>query len=208
MNPQFDITGLILAGGKSRRMGRPKADLDLGGDSLIKRVIDSVKPLCQEIIIVTNKPTDFLELNFKTVRDLVPGQGPLGGLATGLFYSRSRWTLAVACDLPFLNENVLIKLVETAMAAKRGPRAIVPRTEAGWQPLVAAYSRECIGPARDLLSRGGKKLDDLRNNGVIWVDLPEAEIRGADPELVGFTNINTPDELEQARTKIKDETTQ
>jgi len=186
-------------------MGRPKAGLELGGESLLSRVLKRLTPVCREVILVTRRPSEFLDFNLKIVRDLVPGQGPLGGLATGLFYAHHPWVLTLACDLPFVSTPLLAGLAQEALAAPRGPRAIVPRTQLGWQPLCAVYSRACLPPARRLLAQGRRKVDDLIKNGVSWQAVTEERLRGLDPDLVSFININTPKDLEQARAVIKAE---
>ena len=199
----YEVTGLILAGGASRRMGRPKAGLEVGGQPLVDRVLSKVTALCRETILVTRQPSEFLEYPIKIVRDLTPKQGPLGGVLTGLFYARTTWSLIVACDLPFLDGRLLELLITRALAAKPGPRVVVPRTTEGWQPLVAVYSTQCQGPVRRLLEHGGRKVDDLKFHGVNWEDVPEAEMRTIDPDLKSFLNINTPGDLELAESIIK-----
>ena len=202
----YDVTGVVLAGGESRRMGRPKAGLDLGGRTLVERVIGRVAGLCREVIIVTRSTLDYIEYPYKVVRDLVPGQGPLGGLATGLFYARHPHTLVVACDLPFLSPPILEHLIQTALDLPDGPIAVVPRTPGGWHPLVAVYTAACLKPARRLLAQGGRKVDDLKRSGVQWRTVEEAELRLLDPDLISFTNVNTPQDLETARALLAAET--
>ena len=202
MNSPYDITGLILAGGESKRMGCPKAMLDLGGETLMGRVLAQARPLCREIILVTRRPSEFLNLNVKTVRDLVPGQGPLGGVATGLFYAHYPWALVLACDLPFLHEKLLDYIIRRALPLPLGPRAVVPRNSAGWQPLAAMYSRSCLGPARTLLREGGRKLGDLRGKRVNWLAVDEEEFQSVGLDFSSFDNVNTPDDLACARSII------
>ncbi len=199
----YEITGLILAGGASRRMGRPKPGLELGGETLLGRVLSQVRPLCREIILVTRRPSDFLEFGERTVRDLLPGQGPLGGLATGLFYARHRLCLTLACDLPFLNPAILRLVIETAQAGPRGARVTAPRTSDGWQPLVAVYSRECLKPAMELLAEGGHKVGELMHKGVHWHAVPENILRTAEEDLRSFVNVNTPEDLARAEAEIE-----
>jgi molybdopterin-guanine dinucleotide biosynthesis protein A len=199
----YPITGVILAGGQSRRMGRSKAFLEIGGVSLLQRVTNHVAAVCREVILVTRDPVELADMNHRIVKDLVPGQGPLGGVATGLFYARFPWCLITACDLPFLKQAFLERLASLTKDVPRGPRALVPQTPDGWQPLVAVYHRDCQKPAQRLLSQGERKLDDLRDHGVIWQSIPADDFRDVDPNLETFINVNTPDELELARTKIE-----
>ena len=203
MDKPLNISGLILAGGDSRRMGRPKACLELDGQTMIGRVLNQLEPICREIFIVTRHPEQFTRFRVKIVRDLVCGQGPLGGLATGLFYAHNHWSLAVACDLPFLNPALLTGLAQKALTLPDGPRALVPKTDKGWEPLIAVYSRQCIKPVSRLLARGWLKLEGLQHNGVLWHAFSEEEIRTYDPGMTSLTNINTPQDLDRARTDIK-----
>ncbi|MBW2091884.1 MAG: molybdenum cofactor guanylyltransferase [Deltaproteobacteria bacterium] len=200
----YDITGLILAGGASRRMGQPKAQLELSGQKIFERVRSKLAPICQEIILVTNRPTDFLDCDLEIVQDLVLGRGPLGGLATGLLYAHYPWSLALACDLPFVKTEILDYLAQRALAASPGPRALIPEHKAGWEPLVAVYSKSCLKAALKLLSHKRPRLNDLRYNGVFFERVTEEELRKLDQDLISFINLNTPEELEWARDKFAD----
>jgi molybdopterin-guanine dinucleotide biosynthesis protein A len=193
------MTGAVLAGGASKRMGRPKAFLDLAGRSLLERSLDRIRSLCDEVVVVSRRPSDMMESGARVVRDLAVGQGPLGGLATALFYARRRWVLVTACDQPFLSADLLARLAEHRHDAPAGPAALVPRTPDGWQPLAALYSAECFKPAQRLLEQGGRKVDDLRFGGVQWVSVDADQFRDLDPDLHQFTNVNTEEELETAR---------
>jgi molybdenum cofactor guanylyltransferase len=199
----YDLTGVVLAGGGSHRMGRPKANLSLGGETLVDIALSRLALVCRDVLLVCRRPADFLSRDVRMVRDLDVGLGPLGGLITGFFYARYPWVLVVACDIPFLEVGILDLLARKTKTAGPGPVALVPRTEKGWQPLVAAYSVSCLKPARRFLARGGRKVDDLRFHGIRWVSIPESEIRAIDPELSSFHNVNTPDDYEWARGRIR-----
>jgi molybdopterin-guanine dinucleotide biosynthesis protein A len=108
------VSGIILAGGQSRRMGRDKAFLDLDGAPLISRVIERVKNLCTEIIIVTNDPDAYRQFNTRLVGDVYAGKGSLGGMFSGLQATSGNYALAVACDMPFLNEDLLRYMISLA----------------------------------------------------------------------------------------------
>ena len=183
-------------------MGRPKAGLEVGGQTLISRVLTPLADICREVIVVARHPVDFLEFKYRIVRDLVPGQGPLGGLATGLFYARFPMALTLACDLPLIHPEVLDYIARKALAAPQGARAVVPRTKLGWQPLVAAYSASCLSAARALLAEDRHKVEALVERGVYWQAIPEEEIRALDPDLDSFLNVNTPGDLAEARTRM------
>lgn len=199
----YEITGLILAGGASQRMGRPKAQLELAGQTLVERVREKLEPLCRELIIVTKQPTDFINIDLMVVSDLVPRRGPLGGLVTGLFYAHYPWSIVLACDLPFVNEDLLHLLIKRAVNGKGGSRAVIPKHTAGWEPLVACYSKDCLPWARKLLLKENPSLLDLKENGVRVDMLSEEEMVRLDPKLDSFVNINTPEDFELAEELLK-----
>ena len=203
MNKALPITGLVFTGGKSTRMGRSKAELNLGGRTMAERAVDVMSEVCREVVIVTAKPLEFIDFKGKIIRDVIPGQGPLGGLVTGLIFARTPWVLTAPCDVPFLKAGILRIIAEKALAARGGPRVVVPRTTGGWQPLIAAYSRECLGPARKLLEAGGRKMDDLRFNGAAWESIDAEVFKAVDPKLLSFFNINTPEDLATADALFK-----
>ena len=180
-------------------MGKPKAQIKLSGQTILERVRAKLTPLCREIILVTNQPTDFLEYDLEIVQDLIPGRGPLGGLATGLLHAHYPWALVLACDLPFVKLPLLDYLAQKALAAPPGPRAVIPRHSAGWEPLVAVYSKSCLKPAHKLLSLKNSRINDLKNCGVFFEFVPEGELLKLDGQLLSFVNLNTPEDLERAK---------
>jgi molybdopterin-guanine dinucleotide biosynthesis protein A len=119
------VSALILAGGGSRRMGRDKAFIELGGVPLVKRVIDSVAPICTEIILVTNNAAAYTQFGHPIVPDAYPGKGSLGGIFSGLLAAHEQYALAVACDMPFLNPSLLGYLFSLAPSFD----VVIPRAE-------------------------------------------------------------------------------
>ncbi len=115
MDQKLEITALVLARGKSVGMGRDKSRLRLGDKTLLERVLEAVAPLCGEVVLVTarGQRLDWLpnRYTFRSVEDLHPGRGPLGGLYTGLKASVTHYNLVVGCDMPFLNRRLLFFLV-------------------------------------------------------------------------------------------------
>src|SRR5919108_2948434 len=103
--------GIILAGGQSRRMGQDKALMALRGRTLIQRVMDALAPICDELILVTNTPDPYAHLALRMIPDAFPGAGSLGGLYSGLAAMIAEQAIAVACDMPFLNSELLRYLV-------------------------------------------------------------------------------------------------
>lgn len=192
------MTGIILSGGKSVRMGRDKAFIKINGRPIIQRIYDIFKRCFNEIIIVTNQEASYEGFNATIVNDLIANYGALGGLYTGLFFSSNPYSFCVACDMPFLNESVVRYLVEQA----DGYDAIVPRTEDGLQPLHAIYSKSCIKPIKELMDMGKYKIIDFYPLISIKI-IEEHEFIHLDRTKSSFININTPEDLNLFKGKKK-----
>jgi molybdenum cofactor guanylyltransferase len=184
------ITGIILAGGKSLRMGTNKAFIEIDGAPIIDRICEIFKSLFQEIIVVTGCPNLFSYLGVKTYDDLLPERGALGGLYTGLYFSSFHHSFCVACDMPFLKKSVIQFLVDEL----GDEDVLVPRTADGFQPLHALYSKNCLGPVRKLLDEGGFRIFDFFPQ-VKCRTIEESDFLFLDPLKESFVNINTPDDL-------------
>jgi molybdopterin-guanine dinucleotide biosynthesis protein A len=194
----LDISCIVLAGGKSTRLGHDKILEQFGDTSLLELVISRINPLGKEIIIVTAKERTFTQLasrpKIKIVSDIFPGQGSLGGIYTGLVNSNSFYNLVVAADMPFLNVNLLRSMIEMA----DGYDFVLPRVNGLFEPLHAVYSRNCIPPIERILNQGKKVIIELFNYvRVRYVGTDEVD--RFDPQHLSFFNINTPQELERAR---------
>jgi molybdopterin-guanine dinucleotide biosynthesis protein A len=185
------ITGMILAGGKSIRMGQDKAFIEVNGVPIILRVLAVLDRLFHETIIVANQKEPYTGLNIPVYRDLTPGQGALGGLYTGLVHSTFPYSFCVACDMPFLNRA----LIEYLLTRIEQYDAVVPRTSDGLQPLHAIYSKKCLEPIRHLLDLEKTKIMDFYPLIKVGI-LDEKEFLPLDPEKRSFTNVNTPEELQ------------
>ena len=185
-----NITGMILSGGKSTRMGEDKAFIEIEGISIINRVQSLLRTLFNEIIIVTNKRERFANLDAKTYSDLLPERGALGGLYTGLFFSSYSYSFCVACDMPFLKQSV----IEYLITKIPGYDVIVPRTIDGLQPLHAIYSKSCIGPIRKVMELGKHRITDFYPLVKVRM-IEEDEFSSLDPIKESFINVNTPEEL-------------
>ena len=183
-------TGIILAGGKNLRMGQNKAFLQVQGERIIDRTRRIFVDLFDEVLLVTNSPLEYLDLNLRTVTDLHREGGALGGVLTGLFYASNRYSFVAACDMPFLSPDLIRHLVSSSP----GFDVVVPRTDDGWQPLHAVYSQKCIPFMEELLRGGGLKIIDFYHR-VKKREVPTDEIRRFDPGLLSFLNLNTPEDL-------------
>jgi len=190
VNPQHFVTGIILSGGKSTRMGENKAFIELEGVPIVRRIYTLFKELFQEVIIVTNQQELFKNFDSKIYSDLIPNQGALGGLYTGLFFSTFQYSFCVACDMPFIKKA----LVQYIINHIEGEDVIVPRTEDGLQPLHAIYSKNCLDPIKIIMEQGKYKIIDFYNQVNVKI-VEEKEFTVLDPLRESFINVNTPDEL-------------
>ncbi len=197
------ISAVILAGGKGERLGQEKTTLRLGGRTLLERVADVVAALSDDLIVVRRADQALTFLRGRVVNDLPPYSGALAGLAAGLAAARHPWSLVVACDMPFIS----LPLVRYMLSLIPGQDVIVPRLAAGLEPLHALYHRRCLGPLRQALEEGQRRLVSfypaLRVREVT-VD----EILPWDPNLRSFYNINTSEDLAQAEVWLRAGTTE
>ena len=185
------MTGIILAGGKSRRMGESKAFMDAGGVPLFERVYRIFKEIFPEIIIVANDARPFERYEARLQKDIILNKGALGGLYTGLFHSPSYHAFCTACDMPLLNPWVIKYMVEE----RDEYDVIVPKTHDGLHPLHAIYSKKCLNPMRQLLTRNELKIVNFYHQVRVRY-IEEMEIRGFDPHMRSLINVNTEEEME------------
>lgn len=186
------MTGLILAGGQSRRMGRDKAFLKLGGRTAVERTLVVFRPLFDEIIIVSNAPEKFSLPGIRAVPDKIPGKGPLGGLYAGLRAADSARCFVAACDMPLIRRELA-----AYFSGITGCDAAVPSIRGKLQPLLALYSKSCLPAIRALLDAGDLRMESLLR-AVNTRILSEEELLPFDPELLSFVNMNTPDDFRRA----------
>ena len=204
------ITAVILAGGRSRRLGRDKAAEPFAGEPLLRRVIrraaagvsvnadaDASAVGEVDVVVVAADAARAAALPLapgtRTVVDAFPGCGPLGGIYTGLGAARTEWSLVVACDLPFLSPPLLRYLA----GLRHGVDIVAPIIDGRPEPTHALYSRRCRPAIAARLQAGQLKTADLFDDvRVRYVD--ETEMRRFDPELLSFFNINRPADLARA----------
>lgn len=184
------LTGIILSGGKSTRMGENKALIKVDGIPIINRIHNLFRKLFQEIMIVTDQKEIFSHLDATFYEDLLPNCGVLGGLYTGLFFSSFKYSFCVACDMPFLRESVIEYLIKNI----QGQDGIVPKTNDGLQPLHAIYSKSCLEPIKFIIDQGNYKIIDFYKMVHIKF-IEEEEFFSLDPSMESFINVNTPEEL-------------
>ena len=194
----MDTSCIILAGGKSLRLGHDKVLEKVGNVSLLEQVISRVDSLSTEVIVVTAEERTLPRLTerpkIKVVSDIYPGIGSLGGIYTGLVTSNSYHNLVVAVDMPFLNQPLLRYMLEVS----DGFDFILPRINTFFEPLHAVYSKYCIEPIESLIKQRRKVIIELFDH--VKVRYIEAEeIDKFDPQHLSFFNINTRADLERAK---------
>ncbi len=188
------LTAVILAGGQSRRLGTDKALLRFQGQTLLAASVARLRPLCQEVIVVTNTPQAHAHPAARLVGDLFPGKGALGGIYSGLMAAHTTHSLVIACDMPFLNAGLITYMATLATAFD----VVIPRLQENLEPLHAIYGRACLPYMKALLDCNDLKIIDLFPQvRVRYVE--EAELSAWDPEHRSFLNINTPQDLERVR---------
>jgi molybdenum cofactor guanylyltransferase len=191
------MTSIILAGGKSLRLGRSKALQVIEGKSLIQWVVDRLAILSTEIIIATAHGEAIpysSTVTIKTVADIYPGKGPLGGIYSGLIASSSSQAIVVGCDTPFLSVSLLEYMTQTLGDSD----VALPRIGEMVEPLCAVYSKNCLVPIQELLEQDERQIRRLFSMvKVKYVE--EDELNRFDPRHLSFFNINSQDDLERAR---------
>lgn len=181
------VTGVILAGGQSSRMGSNKALLPYRGGRFVEAIHRQLSGLFDEVLLVTNTPDQYSFLPCRKVADIFPGLGALAGLHSGLYHSGSEHIFAVACDMPYLNSALIRRL-----AAQRDSfDVVIPESESGLEPLHAIYGWRCLGPMEDSLANGRKRIISFFAD-VRLRRYSRDEVALLDPDFASFRNINTP----------------
>jgi len=188
-----NMTAIILAGGKSSRMGRDKSHIEFNGEPLLIRTVRTLKDMFDEIIVVTNKEIKFSLPGARVVYDEVPFQGPLGGISAGLKASSHDINLVIAVDMPFISPHVVEYLSELAYDAD----VVVPRTREGLEPLFAFYNKRCLPVIDQALAEGERKVAALYEKFHLRV-IGFQEMKHLEGVDRAFININTEKELEEA----------
>ena len=192
------VTGIILAGGLSRRLGRDKAVEPIEGQPLVGRVMDALSRIADELVVVVNTPQRGRELPLRdsavVAVDIYPNAGSLGGIFTGLSSASNQWGIVVACDMPFLNLDILSYL----LSFRESHDAVVPVLDGRPEPTHAAYSKVCLSAIEARLEANDLKIakffDDVR---VKYVS--QRRVEEIDPGRRSFFNVNTEEDLARAR---------
>jgi molybdenum cofactor guanylyltransferase len=196
-NPQgsrmAEATAIVLAGGKSSRMGRPKALLPFDSEPLIAHIVRTLQYLFGEIVVVAAPGQDLPSLPVKLVRDDIAYQGPVGGIYYGLKASGGEFSLVTSCDVAFLNSRFISYLISQIANYD----IVVPYWEGRFQPLQAIYRRSVLPLLKGQLERGELRPVYLFDK-VRTCRIGEDEIRRFDPDGLSFFNMNTPADYDRA----------
>ena len=190
----IETTAIILAGGQSSRLGPNKAFADVANKTIFERVFDVLQKLFPEIIIIANNPVLFRSSGLKTYKDIIPNKGPLGGILTGLSVSTTKNNFVVSCDLPFLNE----KIISFLYSQFTGCNLLIPCWQGQLMPLHGFYSKNCLTVIENQISTGKLKVRDITSH-LKTKYIQEYELKRFDPEGKCFLNVNTLEDLENAR---------
>ncbi len=188
----ISLTGIILAGGLSKRFdGRNKAFIEIGGKRIIDRQVAIYRKLFEQIILVTNAPVAYMNIDALIISDHYDQRSSLNGLHAGLLAAAHDYVFCTACDTPFIDDRLAACLIEHI-----DPKVdiIVPSTSAGFEPMFAIYKKTCLPAMAWQLEHDLHKIQGLFRKLRVKM-IPESKLRAIDPELVSFFNINTPADL-------------
>lgn len=188
-----NVTGIILAGGNSSRMGADKGLLDLNGKKIVEYIIEQLKPNVGELIIIANNK-NYDGFGFQVYQDLVEPCGPMGGIFTALEKSQTENNLIVSCDIP----NITSEIIAFIIANTGTEEALVPIHNLYTEPLCAVYKKSAAVKFRHLLDTGNYKMKNaLKTLNTRYIDVSG---HPSYSENI-FSNINTPQELEEQKVK-------
>lgn len=180
-------TGVILAGGESRRMGSDKSLLALSGERFIERSYQLMASLFSEVLIVTNSPDLYADIPCRKVPDVYRGKGALAGIHAGLHHASQSQIFVVACDMPYLQPELIRHICQENSAAE----VYIPRSSHSLEPLHACYRKSCLPAMEEVLDNDGRRIIEFFP-AVNVVEIPEQNWKRFDPQGLSFHNINTP----------------
>lgn len=193
-------TGIILAGGSSRRMGQNKALMRLGCATLIEHTLYQMRLVTTNVLLITNTPSQFGHLGVRMYTDVVPNMGALGGIYTGLTHADNPAVICVGCDMPQLQPRLLSYLTtilgedDAVVPYVENPDSTGPK----FQTLSAVYSKKCLSAIKQMFAEGELRVHALYNRISVRV-VPPSEWRQFDPHGHSFFNINTPEDFNIVR---------
>lgn len=203
-----EMTGVILAGGKSKRMGVNKALLDIKGMKNIERIKTQLLQVTDKIIVIANTPNVYDFLNVEITEDILKDKGPLAGIHSGLIASSTEWNLFVACDLPFFSPKIANFYIDLLKhdARTKDADAIVPYIEGRKNPLVAMYNKRIVPIVESNLKDNklviATVLDELNVVKVTEKDFLDSGMT-MDEVNDAFFNMNRPEDYNYVLNKLE-----
>ena len=183
----MELTGIILAGGKSSRMGQDKGLTDFRGKPLIQYSIDILKQFTDQILISSNNP-EYIRFGYPLISDIYQDCGPIGGLHATLSASKTDWNVVLGCDTPFIKADLILSMTDII----NNQDAIIPKHQRGIEPLSGIYHKRTSLVFEVNLKNGKYKLQNtIKEINTEYFDV--SELLKSIPYI--FTNINTPDNL-------------
>ena len=196
---ETEVTGILLAGGKSRRMGEDKRHLVVGEQTLLERSLAVLHSIFQEVLVVIAQDSPPLGVDARVVRDLVPDCGSLGGLYSGLMQATTPWVFVVACDMPFLNQAVIAQFTSRKATAD----IVMAKLDARLHPMHALYGKQCLPVLEQMIRARQFKIQEMVSQSSLRVCyVTEADLLTIDPSGRSFYNVNTLADLEAARSLL------
>ena len=193
-------TAIILAGGKSTRMGFDKALLNICGRPVVQMIMSQLREIFDDIVVVTNNPEGFTGLDARITVDILKDSGPLGGIHAGLTVSKSKYAFLTACDMPILSPEYAKYMVE--IARKEMPDAVISQKGEWIEPFHALYSKDLAEDIKRNVEKGMYKIFDVIKTKKV-VRISESKVREFSPDLGIFTNLNNMADLERFLNRLE-----
>lgn len=189
-------TAIILAGGKSSRMGFDKQFIEIEGIYITEYIIDLLRPMFKSIILVTNKPECYHRKNIMIVEDYYKDFGPLGGMHIGLSKSESQYNYMIACDMPYINKAYINHMKKLLKEDGYRKSAVITRFGDWIEPFNAFYSKALLPQMEENIINKNHKISSLLNSSpVLYIE--EQKARAYSPDWAMFTNLNKEEDLEK-----------
>jgi molybdenum cofactor guanylyltransferase len=196
---EIEVTGILLAGGKSRRMGEDKRYLVVGEQTLLERGLGVLRSTFQEVLVVIAQDSPQLVVDARVVRDLMPDCGSLGGIYTGLIQATTPYIFVVACDMPFLDQAVIAQFTSRRASAD----IVMAKIAARIHPMHALYGKQCLPVVERMIRARQLKIQEIVSQSSLRVQyVTETDLLTVDPSGRSFYNVNTPADFEVARSLL------
>jgi molybdopterin-guanine dinucleotide biosynthesis protein A len=196
---EIEVSGVLLAGGKSRRMGEDKRYLAVGEQTLLERGLEVLQSIFQEVLVVIAQDSPPLRIDARVVRDLVSDCGSLGGLYTGLMQATTPYIFVAACDMPFLNQAVIAQFTSRRATAD----IVIAKLDGRLHPMHALFSKRCVPALEQMIRARQLKIQEIVSQSSLRVGyVTEADLLTIDPSGHSFYNVNTMADLEAARSLL------